>query len=129
MRSSFFCVSIFCQLLLRGQGFSLQNCHLCFLQIYFHQIILSLLDEPKQPNSPTFPAPTHNKKIMLSYTFIRVTHKHESIMSFKYFHISNPSKNIRPQWGFPTPPNCPRHMVPTPMGLSLLAAFEELDPQ
>lgn len=68
MRSSFFCVSIFCQLLLRGPGFSLQNWHLCFLQIYFHQIILSLLDEPKQPNSPTFPAPTHNKKIMLSIT-------------------------------------------------------------
>ena len=51
------------------------------------------------------------------------------IMSFKYFHISNPSKNIQPQRGFPTPQNGPRHMVPTPMGLSLLAAFEELDPQ
>ena len=97
-RVVFFLLCQFCQLLLRDQGFSLQSWHLAFLQIYFHQIILSLFDEPNQPNSPTFPAPTHNKKnICCHTTFIRVTHTHEScnheILSISIFPTHQKTSN------------------------------------
>ena len=38
-------------------------------------------------------------------------------------------KRVRPVSPARATMNCNRHMVPTPMGLSLLAAFEELDAQ
>ena len=101
---------------------TLQNRHLCFLQIYFHQPIFSWFNAPKQPNSPTFPDPHQKKHVVIHF---HQGHPHESNMSLMYVFPTH-QKNIQAQWGWD---HVGRHMVPTPMGLSLLAAFEELDPQ
>ena len=102
----FFLLCRFCQLLLRGQGFSLQNCHFLFpsdLLSSDYFVLIRWTKATQLTYIPNFPAPTHNKKNMLSYTFIRVTHKHESIMSFKWFPYFQPIKKHPTTVGFSNP--------------------------
>lgn len=67
MRSSFFCVSIFCQLLLRGPGFSLQNCHFSFPSDLLSSDYFVLIRWTKPTQLTYIPSPHAQKKIMLSY--------------------------------------------------------------
>ena len=67
MRSSccFFLLCRFCQLLLRGQGFSLQNCHFLFpsdLLSSDYFVLIRWTKATQLTYIPNFPAPTHNKK-------------------------------------------------------------------